>query len=85
MEKNGLSQLNKTISATNAVVTVTGDRAKKLQQDRATKTRHSSFITERSTDSVTSKGQKVSLTELKKHLCYIQSCNNFLSTFCTSW
>ena len=59
MENNGLSQLSKTISATKAVVIVTGDRAEKLQEDRATKTRHSSFITERSTDSMASKGQKV--------------------------
>ena len=51
-------------SATTAALAVTGDRAEKLQEDRAAKTRHSSFITKRSTDSVTSKGQNL-LTKLK--------------------
>jgi len=46
-------------SATTAALTVTGDRAEKLQEGRAAKTRHSSFITKRSTYSMTSKGQKV--------------------------
>ena len=51
-------------SATTAALTVTGDRAEKLQEDRAAQTRHSSVITKRSTDSVTSKGRNL-LTELK--------------------
>ena len=51
-------------SATTAALTVTGDRAEKLQEDRAAKTRHSSVITKRSTDSVTSKVRNL-LTELK--------------------
>ena len=51
-------------SATTAALTVTGDRAEKLQEDRAAKTRHSAVITKRSTDSVTSKGRNL-LTELK--------------------
>lgn len=46
-------------SATKAALTVTGDRAEKIQEDRATKTRHPAFITEHSTDSVASEGQKV--------------------------
>ncbi len=51
-------------SATTAALAVTGDRAEKLQEDRAAQTRHSAVITKCSTDSVTSKGQNL-LTELK--------------------
>ena len=46
-------------SATIAALAVTGDRAKKLQEDRAAQTRHSSVITKRSTDSVSSKGRNL--------------------------
>ena len=45
--------------ATKVELTVIGDRVEKIQEDRATKTRHPTFITEHSTDSVASKGQKV--------------------------
>ena len=66
-------------SATTASQTVTGDRAEKLQEDRAAQTRHSAVITKHSTDSVSSKGRNL-LTEVKEHLCCIKGCNNFLST-----
>ena len=44
-------------SATTAAITVTGDRAEKLQEDTAAQTHHSAVITKRSTDSVSSKCQ----------------------------
>ena len=44
-------------SATTAALAVTGHRAKKLQKDRAAQTRHSTVITKRSTDSVSSNGR----------------------------
>lgn len=47
-------------STTKAALTVIGDKAEKIQEDNATKTHHQEFIIEHSTDSVASKGQKVS-------------------------
>ena len=52
-------------SATTAALAVTGDRAKKLQKNRAAQTRHSAVITKRSTDSVSSKGRNF-LTGVKR-------------------
>ena len=51
-------------SATTAALAVTGDRAKKIQEDRAAKARHSTVITKHSTDSVSSKGRNL-LTGVK--------------------
>ena len=47
-------------SATTAPLAVTGDRAKKLQEDTTAQTRHSAVITKRSTDSMNSKVQNCS-------------------------
>ena len=66
-------------SATTAALTVTDDRAEKLQEDRAAQTRHSAVITKHSTDSVSSKGRNI-LAGVKENLCCIKGCNNFLST-----
>ena len=83
--ESSLSPTQRNYLATTAALTATGDRAEKLQEDGAAKTCHSSFITKRSTDSVTSKGQKSS-DRIKEHSCCIESCNNFLSAIsCTSW
>jgi len=51
-------------SATTAALAVTGDRAEKLQEDRAAQTRHSAVITKHSTDSLSSKGRNL-LTGVK--------------------
>ena len=51
-------------SATTTALTITGDRAEKLQEGIAAQTRHSAVITKCSTDSVTLKDRNL-LTELK--------------------
>ena len=52
-------------SATTTASTVTSDRAKKLQEDKAGQTRHSAAVSKRSTDSVSSKGENCSDKELR--------------------